>query len=85
MAPYEALYWTRYISPIGWFEICGAWFIGHDLVHQAMKKVKVIQEGLKTARSSQISYTNVGRRPLELEMDDKVYLKVSPKRFYEVW
>ncbi|WMV58874.1 hypothetical protein MTR67_052259, partial [Solanum verrucosum] len=48
MAPYEALYGRRCIYPIGWFEVVEARLIGLDLVHQAMEKVKVTQERLKT-------------------------------------
>ncbi|KAH0669343.1 hypothetical protein KY285_023504 [Solanum tuberosum] len=78
MAPYEALYGRRCRSPIGWFEVGEVGLIGPDLVHQAMEKVKVIQERLKTAQSRQKSYTDVRRRALEFEVDDWVYLKVSP-------
>ncbi|WMV19865.1 hypothetical protein MTR67_013250, partial [Solanum verrucosum] len=70
MAPYEALYGRRCRSPIGWFEVGEAQLIGPDLVHQAMEKVKVIQERLKTAQSCQKSYTDVRRRELEFEIDD---------------
>ena len=48
MPPYEILYRRRFKSPIGWFEVGEAGLIGPDLVHQAMEKVKVIQERLKT-------------------------------------
>ncbi|WMV33559.1 hypothetical protein MTR67_026944 [Solanum verrucosum] len=51
MATYEALYGRRCRSPIGWFEVGEAGLIGQDLVHQAMEKVKVIQERLKIAQS----------------------------------
>ncbi|WMV29759.1 hypothetical protein MTR67_023144 [Solanum verrucosum] len=44
MAPYEALYGRRCRSPIGWFEVGEFGLIGPELVHQAMDKVKVIQE-----------------------------------------
>ncbi|WMV26002.1 hypothetical protein MTR67_019387 [Solanum verrucosum] len=44
MAPYEALYGRKCRSPIGWFEVGEAGLIGLDLVHQAVEKVKVIQE-----------------------------------------
>ncbi|WMV42135.1 hypothetical protein MTR67_035520 [Solanum verrucosum] len=80
MAPYEALYERRYRSPIGWFEVGEAGLIGPNLVHQAMEKVKVIQERLKMAQSRQKSYTDVRRRELEFEVDDWVYLKVSPMK-----
>ena len=64
--------------PIGWFEVDEAGLIGPGLVHQAMEKVKVIQVTLKTAQSRQKSYTDVRIRPLDFEVDDWVYLKVSP-------
>ncbi|WMV55031.1 hypothetical protein MTR67_048416 [Solanum verrucosum] len=56
----------------------GVGFIGPYLVHKAMEKVKTIQERLKTAQSRQKSYTDVRRIDLEFEVDDWVYLKVSP-------
>ena len=54
--------------------------IGPDLVHQAMKKVKVIQERLREAQSRQKSYTDNRRRSLEFEVDNWVYFKVSPMK-----
>ncbi|XP_070035156.1 uncharacterized protein [Nicotiana tomentosiformis] len=80
MASLEALYGRRCRSPIGWFEIGEAELIGSDLVHQAMKKVKIITERLKTAQSRQKSYSDVCRRDLEFKEDDWVFLKVSPKK-----
>ncbi|KAH0665088.1 hypothetical protein KY285_026294 [Solanum tuberosum] len=80
MAPYEALYGRRCRSPIRWFVVGEAGLIGQDLVHQAMEKMKVIQERLKTAQSRQKSYPDVRRRELEFEVDDWVYLKVSPMK-----
>ncbi|WMV23870.1 hypothetical protein MTR67_017255 [Solanum verrucosum] len=65
MATYEALYGRRCRSPIRWFEVGEVGLIGPDLVHQAMKKVRVIQESLKTVQSRQKSYTDVRRRDLE--------------------
>ncbi|WMV58868.1 hypothetical protein MTR67_052253 [Solanum verrucosum] len=67
-------------SQIGWFEVGESGLIGPDLVHQAMKKVNVIQERLKIAQSRQKSYIDVRRRDLELEVDDWLYLKVSPMK-----
>ena len=56
MAPYEALFGRRCRSPIGWFEVGETRMIGPDMVHQAMVKVKVIQEGLEIAKSHQNAY-----------------------------
>ncbi|XP_070045188.1 uncharacterized protein [Nicotiana tomentosiformis] len=42
MAPYEALYRRRYRSLFGWFDPGEARLLGTDLVHDALKKVKVL-------------------------------------------
>ncbi|XP_070056079.1 uncharacterized protein [Nicotiana tomentosiformis] len=70
MAPFEALYSRRCRSPIGWFKIGEAELIGPNLVHQAMEKVKIIKEWLRTAQSRQKSYSDVRRRDLEFQEDD---------------
>ncbi|XP_070004308.1 uncharacterized protein [Nicotiana sylvestris] len=80
MAPFEALYGRRCRSPIGWFEVGEAELLGLDLVHHAMEKVKVIQERMKTAQSCQKSYADMRRRELEFQVDDWVFLKVSPMK-----
>nr|XP_009766778.1 PREDICTED: uncharacterized protein LOC104218078 [Nicotiana sylvestris] len=46
--------------------------IGPNLVHHSIKKVKIIQERLKTAQSHQKSYLDVRRRDLEFKEDDWV-------------
>ncbi|XP_070034813.1 uncharacterized protein [Nicotiana tomentosiformis] len=80
MAPFEALYGRRCRSPIGWFEIVEAKLIEQDPVHQAIEKVKIITEWLKTDHSHQKSYSDVRRRDLEFKEDDWVFLKVSPMK-----
>ncbi|XP_060211772.1 uncharacterized protein LOC132639336 [Lycium barbarum] len=80
MAPFEALYGRRCRSPIGWFEVGEAKFLGLDLVYHGIEKVKLIQERLRTAQSSQKSYTDMRSRDLEFQVDDLVFLKVSPKK-----
>ncbi|XP_070015668.1 uncharacterized protein [Nicotiana sylvestris] len=45
-------------SPIGWFEPGEAKLYGTDLVQDALDKVKLIQERLRTAQSKQKSYTD---------------------------
>ncbi|XP_070054424.1 uncharacterized protein [Nicotiana tomentosiformis] len=80
MAPFEALYGRRYRSPIGWFKIGEVELIGPELVHQAMEKVEIIKEWLKTAQSHQKSYSYVHHRDLEFQDDDWVFLKASPMK-----
>lgn len=78
MDPFESLYWRRCTSSIGWFKVGNATLIGPDFVHQAMEKVILIREKLKTAQSWQKSYSNKRRRDLQFEVDDWVFLKVTP-------
>ena len=60
---------------------------GPDIVMEAEEKVKIIKEKLRAAQSRQKHYADQGRRPLEFQIDDHVYLKVSPfkgtQRFQE--
>uniref|UniRef100_A0A1S4AHC6 Tf2-1-like SH3-like domain-containing protein n=1 Tax=Nicotiana tabacum TaxID=4097 RepID=A0A1S4AHC6_TOBAC len=80
MGPFAALYGRRCRSPIGWFEVGEVELLGPDLVHQAMEKVKIIQERLKAAQSHQKSYADIRRRKLEFRVDDWVLLRVSPMK-----
>ncbi|XP_070049768.1 uncharacterized protein [Nicotiana tomentosiformis] len=61
MAPYEALYGRKCRSPIGWFEVGETELLGPNLVLQAMEKVKLIRDRLRTAQSRQKSYADVRR------------------------
>ena len=47
-------------------------------VEKAEKKVRIIQQNMKAAQSHQKSYADKRRRPLEFEVGDYVYLKVTP-------
>ncbi|WMV45713.1 hypothetical protein MTR67_039098 [Solanum verrucosum] len=80
IAPYEALYGRKCRSLIDWFETGETALLGPDLVHQAMEKVKVIQQLLETAQSRHKSYADVRRRGLEFSIWDWVFLKVSPMK-----
>ncbi|WMV08643.1 hypothetical protein MTR67_002028 [Solanum verrucosum] len=88
MALFEELYgWCT--SPIGWFEVGEVALIGPELVHEAMEKVRLIRERLKTTQSQRKSYADVRRKDLEFEVNDWVYLKISPMkgvmRFGKKW
>ncbi|XP_075099276.1 uncharacterized protein LOC142176106 [Nicotiana tabacum] len=67
MAPYEALHGRRCRSPIGLFKVGKAELLGTDLVYQAMEKVKLIQEHLKTTQSRQKSDSDMRHRDLEFQ------------------
>ena len=55
-------------------------YFGPDLIKEAWEQVVIIQSHLKAAQSRQKAYTDMQRRPLEFEVGDYVYLKVSPMR-----
>ena len=54
--------------------------IGPDLVFDAMEKVRLIRERLKSAQSRQKSYSDNRRKDIEFEVNDWVYLKISPMK-----
>ena len=54
--------------------------IGRDSVLYAMDKVQLIRDRLHTAQSRQKSYADVRRRELEFQVDDWVFLRVSPTK-----
>ena len=80
MTPFEALYGRRCRSPVGWFEVGEIALIGPESVYEAIEKVHLIRERLRTAQSRQKSYADVRRRDLEFEVNDWVYLKISPMK-----
>ena len=68
MSPFEALYGRKFRSPIGRFEVGKTGVSAPDSVFEAMEKVKLIRERLKTAQSRQKSYVDVRRRDLSLKL-----------------
>ena len=47
---------------------------------EAEEQVGIIQQHMKAAQSRQKSYADKRRRPIEFEVEDYVYLKVSPMK-----
>ena len=80
MAPYEALYGRPCRSPLCWTEMGESSITDPDLIRDTSEKVSLIRQLFLTAQNRQKSYTDVRRRPLEFEVGDHVFLKVTPKR-----
>ncbi|XP_069148178.1 uncharacterized protein [Solanum lycopersicum] len=80
MATYEYLYGHRCKYHVGWSEVGETILIGLDSVLYGMEKVQLIRDRLKTTQSHQESYSDVRRRELEFQVDDWVFLKVSPMK-----
>jgi len=80
MAPYEALYGRRCISPLCWDVAGERSLVGLDWVQQNHDKVREIRQNLLTAHSHQKSYADVRQRDLEFLVAGEVLLKVSPTK-----
>jgi hypothetical protein len=80
MTPFESLYDRRCRTPLSWSQTSERKIFGLDLVTEAEEKVKTIQNILKAAQSRQKSYADIRRRPLQFQIGDFVYLRVSPTR-----
>jgi hypothetical protein len=69
------LYGARCLTPLNWIEPGEKVIFGLNLVDEAEAIVHRIQDNLKV--SCQETYANKRRRPLEFEVGDHVYLRVS--------
>jgi hypothetical protein len=78
MSPFEALYGRPCCTPLSWSESGKRVIFGPDIVTEVEEKVKQIQPNILAAQSRQKSYIDKRRRPLEFEVGDHVYLRVSP-------
>ena len=52
--------------------------IGPDLIQETKEKGKMIRERLKVSTDRQKSYANIKRKDIRYEINEKVFLKVSP-------
>jgi hypothetical protein len=77
MAPFKVLYGHRCHTPLNWIEPREKVIFGPDLVEEAEATVRRIQDNLKAMKSCQETYANKRRRPLEFEVGNHVYLRVS--------
>jgi hypothetical protein len=80
MAPFKVLYRRRCHTPLNWIEPGEKVIFGPNLVEEAEATVRRIQDNLKAAKSFQETYANKRCRPLEFEVGDQVYLRVSPMK-----
>ena len=78
MSPYEALYGKQCRTPICWNETRERKLLGLEIVQTTVDKVNVIRARLKEAQDRQKSYADKRRKDLEFEVEDRVFLKLSP-------
>jgi hypothetical protein len=80
MSPFEALYGRPCHTPLSWSESGERVIFSSDIMIEAEEKVKQIQANILDAQSRQKSYKDKRRSPLEFEVGDHVYLRVSPMK-----
>jgi hypothetical protein len=80
MAPFKVLHRRRCRTPLKWIEPGEKVIFGPDLVEEFKATVFHIQDNLKAMKSHQETYANKRRRPLEFEVGNHVYLRVSPMK-----
>jgi hypothetical protein len=80
MAPYEALYGRKCRSPLYWDEVGERQLVGPEIIQDTKDKVALIRKRMLTAQSRQKSYADKGRRLVNFEVGDQVFLKVSPMK-----
>jgi hypothetical protein len=80
MAPFKVSYKGQCRTPLNWIEPGEKVIFGPGLVEEAEATVHHIQHNLRAAKSCQETYANKRSRPLELEIADHVYLRVSPMK-----
>jgi len=50
------------------------------MIQKIVETIRRIREHIRVAQSRQKSYADKRRRPLEIQIGDKVFLKVSPTK-----
>jgi hypothetical protein len=80
MAPFVVLYGRRCRPPLNWIEPGEKVIFGANIINEAQAIVHRIQDNIRVVKSRQESYANMRCRPLEFEVGDHVYLKVSPMK-----
>jgi hypothetical protein len=80
MAPFEALYGRPCRSPSCWFQAGEVPLLGPEMVRETSEKIEIIRKRIQTAQTRQVGNADPNRRFLEFQVDDMVYLKVSPMK-----
>ncbi|XP_075082100.1 uncharacterized protein LOC107791632 [Nicotiana tabacum] len=76
----KALYGSQCRSPVGWFDPGEAILLGTNLVRDALEKVKLIQEGLRTTQYKKKRYADQKVLDVAFMEGEKVLLRVSPMK-----
>nr|GFC14122.1 putative reverse transcriptase domain-containing protein [Tanacetum cinerariifolium] len=75
-APFEARYGRKCRSPVYWTEVREAQTLSPELIQETIEKIVQIKQRMQATRDRQKSYADLKRKPMELQVGDKVMLKV---------
>ncbi|XP_021999401.1 uncharacterized protein LOC110896245 [Helianthus annuus] len=78
MAPYEMLYRRKCRTTVCWGEVGQRELVPKDVVAITNEKIDIVLARLKAVQDRQKSYADKRRRPIEFQVGDRVFLKVSP-------
>ncbi|XP_027347964.1 uncharacterized protein LOC113859367 [Abrus precatorius] len=78
MTPFEALYGRRCRTLLCWYETGEVTLCVSDMIQRQNEQIRMIRDKMKAAQDRQKSYYNRRRKPLEFQLGDHVFLKVSP-------
>ena len=74
MSPFEALYGRKCRTPLNWSQTGDSRIFSMDLMLEAERRVKDIQERLRAAKSRQKSYYDPKHREVTFEPGEYAYL-----------
>ena len=77
---YEALYGSKCRTLLNWSQTRDSHIFGTDLMMEAEKQVKEIQDRLQLANSRQKSYYDAKHRQISFDPGEHVYLRVTPMK-----
>lgn len=80
MSPFEVLYGRRCRTPLNWSNSGERQLFGPDLINEAEEQVQLIRDRLRATQSRQKCYADRRQHELSFEVNDYVYLKVTPMK-----
>jgi hypothetical protein len=80
IVPFETSYGRKCRTLLNWIEPGEKAIFSPDIVDDAEPMIHRIQDNLKAGKSRQERYANKWRQPLQFEVGDHVYLKISPMK-----
>ena len=79
-APFEILYARKCRTPLNWSQTGERQILGNDMIEEAEEICRIICDNLRAPQSRQKSYYDSKHHDMSYELDDFVYLKVSPMK-----